>query len=306
MKSNLQEKIKQLNDESKYYEVISLFEELPEEERDWKTIGAYVRALNNMRKLERAVEVSLQYVDQGKDDALWHYRLGYAYVNLGRNDEAKSVLLRGKELAKNNTELLEWFDELLEQMKDNESRAEAEARRRAAYKPRDPSVPPFECMDFSDFWNDSDEKYFGAPATDEMFNETEKALGYKLPKSYKLLMKQHNGGYPNRRLFRLADVGIDEDAEIRIYGISGVDPANEWSINGEFGSKFWMEEWGYPDIGIAICDTPSAGHEMIFLDYRACGKDGEPEVVRIDQESDYAITYLAGDFESFICELLVG
>ena len=65
-----------------------------------------------------------------------------------------------------------------------------------------------------------------------------------------------------------------------------------------------MAEWGYPDIGVAICDTPSAGHQMIFLDYRQCGKDGEPEVVLIDQESDYEITYLAGDFESFICALV--
>jgi len=31
-------------------------------------------------------------------------------------------------------------------------------------------------------------------------------------------------------------------------------------------------DWGYPDIGVAICDTPSAGHEMIFLDYRECGR----------------------------------
>jgi hypothetical protein len=80
----------------------------------------------------------------------------------------------------------------------------------------------------------------------------------------------------------------------------GVDPAKTWSITGELGSKFKIEVWGYPDIGVAICNCPSGGHDMIFLDYRACGPEGEPEVVHVDQESDYEITWLADDFESFV------
>ena len=61
-----------------------------------------------------------------------------------------------------------------------------------------------------------------------------------------------------------------------------------------------IEEWGYPDIGIAICDCPSAGHDMVFLDYRECGPHGEPGVVHIDQEDDYLITPLADTFEEFV------
>lgn len=33
-----------------------------------------------------------------------------------------------------------------------------------------------------------------------------------------------------------------------------------------------IDEWEYPAIGVAICDCPSAGHDMVFLDYRDCGK----------------------------------
>ena len=66
------------------------------------------------------------------------------------------------------------------------------------------------------------------------------------------------------------------------------------------GSQFMIDEWEYPAIGVAICDCPSAGHDMIFLDYRACGPQGEPAVVHVDQENDYKITHLTDSFEEFV------
>ena len=61
-----------------------------------------------------------------------------------------------------------------------------------------------------------------------------------------------------------------------------------------------ISEWGYPPIGIYFGDCPSAGHDMICLDYSGCGPSGEPTVVHVDQEGNYSITYLADDFERFI------
>ena len=61
-----------------------------------------------------------------------------------------------------------------------------------------------------------------------------------------------------------------------------------------------IEKWGYPWIGVPIADTPAGGHEQVMLDYRACGKRGEPQVVYVDQEDDYSITFVASDFETFI------
>jgi tetratricopeptide (TPR) repeat protein len=310
MDKNLSERINRLADQNKFEDIVELIERIPEGERDREIVGAYVRALNNTWQLERAVEVSLKYRDRDGDDALWHYRLGYAYVNLDRNEEAEATLLRAKELARGDAQITEWIDELLDQaaegIEDATDKAEAEAKRREAFVPRDPGKPFFDGVDFDEFWDDRDyalKLYTGDPATDEMFAEAEKALGYKLPESYKALMRRRNGGKPTCNFFPLPFASHAEPDEIHISGILGVDPSKRESLLGEFGSRFMIEEWGYPDIGVAVCDCPSAGHDMIFLDYRGCGPEGEPEVVHIDQEVDFEITYMAHDFESFILGL---
>ena len=43
---------------------------------------------------------------------------------------------------------------------------------------------------------------------------------------------------------------------------------------------------------------------MLALDYRACGKHGEPTVVHVDQKLDFAITWVAENFEAFVTGLV--
>ncbi len=59
-----------------------------------------------------------------------------------------------------------------------------------------------------------------------------------------------------------------------------------------------------PPIGVYFADTPSAGHEMIALDYRACGPLGEPAVVHVDQELGYALMSLAVSLDAFLAGLV--
>ena len=59
------------------------------------------------------------------------------------------------------------------------------------------------------------------------------------------------------------------------------------------GQKLWLEEWEYPPIGVYLATDPSGGHALFALDYRECGKDGEPKVVLVEQESDFEIVELA-------------
>ena len=161
----------------------------------------------------------------------------------------------------------------------------------------------FDGFDFNDFWDDREyalKNYVGETPTDEYIKGIEEELGYKLPESYKWLVRQHNGGIPKNTAFRTGEKTSWSHDHISIEGIFGVDRKKENSLCGELGSEFWHDEWDYPDIGVVICDTPTAGHDMVYLDYRECGKDGEPKVVHVEQEYDYKIVPLADSFEEFI------
>lgn len=162
----------------------------------------------------------------------------------------------------------------------------------------------FDGFDLSDFWDDSEyamEKYVEAPPTDELIKEIEEELGYKLPDSYIWLMKQHNGGIPKNTDFPTKTRTSWAEDHIAISGIMGIGRNKPYSLcNKTGGSQYMIDEWEYPPIGVAICNCPSAGHDMVFLDYSECGNDGEPKVVHIAAEYGYKITPLADNFEMFI------
>ncbi len=165
-------------------------------------------------------------------------------------------------------------------------------------------MTPFEGFDLSDFWEEPGDcarkNYIEPPPTAEVIRQVEKELGYKLPESYIALMQVQNGGFSKKAAFPTSTPTSWADDHIAIEGFLSIGWDKTYSLCGKLGSRFMMEEWGYPDIGIAICDCPSAGHDMVFLDYRECGPQGEPKVVHIDQEDDYYITPLADSFEAFI------
>lgn len=160
----------------------------------------------------------------------------------------------------------------------------------------------FKDFDFEDFWDNSlyaRKNYMMKSPSDSDIEEVESELGYKLPKSYIYLMKKHNGGIPTRSFFKIKKTTSLSKDGISIIGIMGIGWSQPFSLCGLFGSRFMVKEWGYPNIGVAICDCLS-GHDMVFLDYRQCGYDGEPSVVYVDQDDDYKITFLADNFEEFV------
>lgn len=161
-------------------------------------------------------------------------------------------------------------------------------------------------IDTASFWEDSQyaaENYIEVPPSDETIAALESQLGYKLPNSYIELARTQNGGCPKNTSCRTNTPTSWAEDHVAITGIYAIGKSAHYSLGGPMNTQFWIDEWGYPPIGIYFADCPSAGHDMIALDYRGCGKDGEPTVVHVDQESGYKITKLADTFEEFIRKL---
>ena len=160
----------------------------------------------------------------------------------------------------------------------------------------------FADFDLDHFWEDSASArrdYQANPPSAEQVAAVERELGYKLPDAYVELMQHQNGGMPLRCNHRAAANSWADD-RITITGIFSIGAAKDYSLCGEMGSRFWVDEWGYPPIGVYFADCPTAGHHMVCLDYRECGPQGEPRVVHVDQRRDYKVLEIAPDFESFI------
>jgi hypothetical protein len=147
------------------------------------------------------------------------------------------------------------------------------------------------------FFDDEDDYFTGPPLTQEAIGTAELHLGVRLPASYLALLAERNGGVPRLTCFPTAfptswasdHIGID--AILGIGGERGID-----SPVG--GSRYMVAEWGYPDIGVVIVDTPSGGHDTVMLDYSECGPDGEPAVVYVDE--DRVPRRIAETFADFI------
>ncbi|MCW1921578.1 SMI1/KNR4 family protein [Luteolibacter arcticus] len=162
----------------------------------------------------------------------------------------------------------------------------------------------FHGFDLSSFWRNSQyaaENYVDRSPTPEMVKAVERQLGFKLPAAYVELAKIQNGGVPRNTSYRTDQPTSWSEDHVAITGIYSIGGNKLYSLCGEtFNSRFWEQEWGYPAIGVYFAGCPSAGHDMVALDYRQCGPDGEPQVIHVDQEDDYRITRLAGSFEEFI------
>jgi hypothetical protein len=146
--------------------------------------------------------------------------------------------------------------------------------------------------------------YHEAAPSDELIRSIEAELEYRLPTAYVDLARSHNGGLLRRDAHASSGPTTWADDHVAVTGIFAIGRTAPLSLCGSNGQRLWREEWGYPDLGVYFADTPSAGHDMIALDYRACGPNGEPSIVHVDQEVGYVVTKLASSFGEFISGLV--
>ncbi|MBT2390613.1 SMI1/KNR4 family protein [Streptomyces sp. ISL-1] len=153
----------------------------------------------------------------------------------------------------------------------------------------------------AELFEDSD-YYTGPPLDDDMIRRAEEDLGVRLPRSYVEVLLQRNGGTPRRRCCPTTFPTSWADDHFEISGIRGIGGA--WGIDSSSGggSSYLISEWEYPDIGVVICDTPSAGHDTVMLDYSECGPEGEPAVAYIDE--DRIPRRAAHSFAEFLAQLV--
>ena len=308
--------LEQWNDDDEYTRCIQALNAIPKDWWNYRISYALARALENYaiigdhdegtpnykkdKALLRAIEVLESVREEGEDKAEWNMRMAYGYQYL-HSQEQKAIPYARR-----------WAE--LDPEDENapavirECKAEIRKRQHSRNKKEKfvPGDTPFEDFDLTNFWDDNWyalKEYISEPPSDELIASVEEELGYKLPASYIWLMKQHNGGIPVNTCYPCDEPTSWAEDHVAITGIFGIGREKSYSLCGELGSQFMIDEWEYAAIGVAICDCPSAGHDMIFLDYRACGPQGEPAVVHVDQENDYQITHLADSFEEFIRRL---
>ena len=305
--------LEQWNDEDEYTRCIQALNAIPEDWRNYRTAYALARALENYaiigdhdegtlkskgdKALLRAIEVLESVREEGQDKAEWNMRMAYGHQYLyGQEEKAIPYAQRWAELDPED----ENAPAVIRECKAEIRKRQRSRKKKAKFVPGD---TPFEGFDLTNFWDDNWyalKEYVSDPPSDELIASVEEELGYKLPTAYIWLMKQHNGGIPVNTCYPCDEPTCWSDDHVAITGIFGIGREKSCSLCGELGSQFMIDEWEYPAIGVAICDCPSAGHDMIFLDYRACGPQGEPAVAHVDQENDYKITHLADSFEEFI------
>ncbi|GBF74689.1 hypothetical protein PA598K_03051 [Paenibacillus sp. 598K] len=88
MKADLLKKLNVWYGKQKHEAIVAELTTLPEEELDAELIGHLARAHNNIGNYDEAIRLLLTVQEQGATDALWQFRLGYAYYYSDRYQEA--------------------------------------------------------------------------------------------------------------------------------------------------------------------------------------------------------------------------
>ncbi|MGF9699373.1 SMI1/KNR4 family protein [Paenibacillus sp. MABNR03] len=303
MREELLEQLEEWHEEDEFLEIVNAVQDIPADSRDYVLINHLGRALNNLERYEEAVEQFLTVAEEGKEDPLWHYRIGLAYYYLEQYEDARTAFETADRLEPGDEDTQEFLGWIQSKTAEKPAVEEVPSAPESPVEQLHLSISDTESTDFWDDNNEALEKWVLPSPTDEQIESVEERLVFKLPRAYVDMMKVHNGGIPRYRYIPVSEAGTAEQRLIEISGILGIGQEKKHSLCGEEGSRFIIEQGGYPEIGVVLCKCPSDS-EIIMLDYRASDNAGEPEVVHVDKEDNYKITWLAPDFDTFVRSLV--
>jgi hypothetical protein len=134
------------------------------------------------------------------------------------------------------------------------------------------------------------------PLTDAVVQDAELTLGVRLPASLLAILRVQNGG-------AVADLWNAFPTDVPTSWSENHVPLDDMMGIGRrdgqsslLDTAYLVEEWGLPSPLVLLSGD---GHCRIALDYRVCGKGGEPSVTWFDVDGNTELP-LAADFQTFI------
>lgn len=106
----LLEQIEAWNADRQYERILEAILAVELGQRGAKLLGQQARALNNLGRFEEALQVLEQCKEQSAADPLWHFRAGYAWYHLGKEEKALEAFDRADELAPGDEETERYLD----------------------------------------------------------------------------------------------------------------------------------------------------------------------------------------------------
>ena len=106
----LLEQIEAWNTDRQYERILEAILEVSPEQRGPKLLGQQARALNNLGRFEEALKILELCKEQSAADPLWHFRAGYAWYHLGKEEKALEAFDRADELAPGDEETERYLD----------------------------------------------------------------------------------------------------------------------------------------------------------------------------------------------------
>ena len=103
------EEINQLHENDEHEKIIDIITEIPEDERSAELFSLLARAYNNIEKYDKALDNLMYIREEGIDDALWNYRVGYAYYYKGDKENAEMYFKKAYDLNNDDTDAYNFY-----------------------------------------------------------------------------------------------------------------------------------------------------------------------------------------------------